>query len=102
MEDPSKFVLVEEVEFSPSGRQRGRTLQDNENVFLVQQKWKAKGWFEMREKDQTKCDRKSKKTSALRRFGYSSKSGDGSSRSSWRQVHSEGEEKKTGLPQVYL
>ncbi|CAL1293730.1 unnamed protein product [Larinioides sclopetarius] len=93
MEDPGKFVLVEEVEFSPSGRQRGRTLQDNENVFLVQQKWKAKGWFEMREKDQTKCDRKSKKTSALRRFGYSSKSGDGSSsRSSWRQVHSEGED----------
>ncbi|GBN41466.1 hypothetical protein AVEN_208534-1 [Araneus ventricosus] len=40
----------------------------------------------------TKCDRKSKKTSALRRFGYSSKSGDGSSRSSWRQVHSEGED----------
>ncbi|KAG8182202.1 hypothetical protein JTE90_004139 [Oedothorax gibbosus] len=89
LEDPSRFVLVEEVEFRAKG---GRTLRDDENVFLVQQKWKAKGWFEMREKDQAIYERKLKKSSALRRFGYSSKSSESSSRSSWRQVHSEGED----------
>lgn len=61
MEDPSRFVLVEEVEFPPlaecgrrgSQRQR-RNLQEFENVFLAQQRWKGKGWFEMREKDQVR------------------------------------------------
>ncbi|XP_035226303.1 1-phosphatidylinositol 4,5-bisphosphate phosphodiesterase epsilon-1-like isoform X2 [Stegodyphus dumicola] len=83
MEDPSKFGLVEELEYPPLAesassskkrlqRQR-RFLQDHENVFLAQQRWKGRGWFEMRERDQGKSDKKIKKYSGLRRFGYSAK-----------------------------
>ncbi|XP_035211287.1 1-phosphatidylinositol 4,5-bisphosphate phosphodiesterase epsilon-1-like [Stegodyphus dumicola] len=102
MEDPSKFGLVEELEYPPLAesassskkrlqRQR-RFLQDHENVFLAQQRWKGRGWFEMRERDQGKSDKKIKKYSGLRRFGYSAKGGDNSNKNSRRQVHSEGED----------
>ncbi|XP_023223275.1 1-phosphatidylinositol 4,5-bisphosphate phosphodiesterase epsilon-1-like isoform X2 [Centruroides sculpturatus] len=72
LEDPSRFVLVEEMEYpplaesTPTGtvRKRGihrerRILEDNENVYQVQAKWKVKGWLELREKDEITVDKKS-------------------------------------------
>ncbi|KAH7981249.1 hypothetical protein HPB49_022648 [Dermacentor silvarum] len=67
-EDPINFVLVEQMEYpSPltetpptagsSVRRRGlsrgrRTLFDDENVYEVQAQWKARGWFELRERNE--------------------------------------------------
>lgn len=69
-EDPSNFVLVEQMEYpSPltetaptagsSVRRRGlsrgrRTLFDDENVYEVQAQWKARGWFELRERNEAR------------------------------------------------
>lgn len=65
VEDPVNFVLVEELEYptpvaetTPLGssvRRRGlnrdrRILDDDENVYQVQAQWKAKGWFELRDR----------------------------------------------------
>ncbi|KAL1439330.1 hypothetical protein MTO96_010351 [Rhipicephalus appendiculatus] len=73
-EDPSNFVLVEQVEYpSPltesvptvgsSVRRRGpcrglRTLMDDENVYLVQAQWKGRGWFELRERNEGLSERR--------------------------------------------
>ncbi|XP_077501808.1 uncharacterized protein LOC144112865 isoform X2 [Amblyomma americanum] len=77
-EDPINFVLVEQMEYpSPltesapasgsSVRRRGlsrgrRTLFDDENVYEVQAQWKARGWFELRERNEGLSERR--KTSA--------------------------------------
>ncbi|XP_023235323.1 uncharacterized protein LOC111634715 isoform X2 [Centruroides sculpturatus] len=71
MEDPSKFVLVEELEypsvaestFTGSVRKRTsqrerRTLDDNENVYLAQAKWNTKGWFELKVREEVVEEKK--------------------------------------------
>ncbi|XP_077544076.1 uncharacterized protein LOC144156122 [Haemaphysalis longicornis] len=73
-EDPMNFVLVEQMEYpSPlaesapaagsSVRRRGmsrgrRTLFDDENVYEVQAQWKARGWFELRERNEGLSERR--------------------------------------------
>lgn len=65
MEDPASFVLVEQVEYPPlddgslsgpvrrQGMQKNlRVLSDNENVYKAQARWKAKGWFELKKRDE--------------------------------------------------
>lgn len=68
------FVLVEQMEYpSPlaesapaagsSVRRRGmsrgrRTLFDDENVYEVQAQWKARGWFELRERNEGLSERR--------------------------------------------
>ncbi|XP_022238999.1 1-phosphatidylinositol 4,5-bisphosphate phosphodiesterase epsilon-1-like [Limulus polyphemus] len=63
MENPSSFVLVEEVEYpyvteaTPSGNSRRqgvqketRVIDDEENIYRTQSRWKAKGWLELKER----------------------------------------------------
>nr|XP_042900346.1 1-phosphatidylinositol 4,5-bisphosphate phosphodiesterase epsilon-1 [Parasteatoda tepidariorum] len=87
IENPNEFVLLE---VRPGSE--GRVLEDSENVFLVQQKWKSKEWFDMKEKEQLKHDKIVKKKSAFSKFRHSERASSSGFHSSWRQVHSEGED----------
>ncbi|XP_022235027.1 1-phosphatidylinositol 4,5-bisphosphate phosphodiesterase epsilon-1-like [Limulus polyphemus] len=85
MEDPSSFVLVEQVEYPPlddsslSGplRRQGthknrRVLNDNENVYKAQARWKAKGWFELKKREEALHNNKRSvgtKSGSLSRLG---------------------------------
>ncbi|GAB6024048.1 hypothetical protein CHUAL_008768 [Chamberlinius hualienensis] len=64
IEDPSKFVLIEMLEYghlsdNPSGsikrriRTESRTLLDHENVYQAQSIWKTMGKFVLKEKEET-------------------------------------------------
>lgn len=84
VEDPVNFVLVEELEYptpvaetTPLGssvRRRGlnrdrRILDDDENVYQVQAQWKAKGWFELRDRAEVTTEkRKAPKSSSFYRL----------------------------------
>lgn len=68
MEDPSSFVLVEELDYTSlsetapggsmrmprghRGRKDSRVLHDDENVYEVQSRWKAQGRFELRTREE--------------------------------------------------
>lgn len=57
MEDPSKFALIEELEWGGagtvgSGNRQTRILRDDENVYSTQASWKTLGRFILRERDQ--------------------------------------------------
>ncbi|XP_074103841.1 1-phosphatidylinositol 4,5-bisphosphate phosphodiesterase epsilon-1 isoform X1 [Cotesia typhae] len=57
MEDPSKFALVEELEWGGagavgSGNRQLRLLRDEENVYSTQAFWKTLGRFILREREQ--------------------------------------------------
>ncbi|XP_043491722.1 1-phosphatidylinositol 4,5-bisphosphate phosphodiesterase epsilon-1-like isoform X2 [Polistes fuscatus] len=57
MEDPMKFVLVEELEWGGagavgSGSRQQRVLRDDENVYSTQAFWKTLGRFSLREREQ--------------------------------------------------
>lgn len=57
MEDPTKFALVEELEWGGtgavgSGKCQFRILSDNENVYSTQAFWKTLGRFILREREQ--------------------------------------------------
>ncbi|XP_058792410.1 1-phosphatidylinositol 4,5-bisphosphate phosphodiesterase epsilon-1-like [Phymastichus coffea] len=57
MEDPSKFALVEELEWGGSGavgsgKCQFRVLADDENVYTTQAFWKTLGRFILREREQ--------------------------------------------------
>lgn len=57
MEDPMKFVLVEELEWGGagavgSGNRQLRVLRDDENVYSTQAFWKTLGRFILREREQ--------------------------------------------------
>lgn len=57
MEDPTKFALVEELEWGGtgavgSGKCQFRILGDNENVYTTQAFWKTLGRFILREREQ--------------------------------------------------
>ncbi|XP_064469144.1 uncharacterized protein LOC135383352 [Ornithodoros turicata] len=82
-EDPNNFVLVEEVEYpsplaesTPVGstvRRRGlnrdrRVLYDDENVYEVQAQWKAKGWFELRDRNEMIAEKKKSNSSKSSSF----------------------------------
>lgn len=57
MEDPMKFVLVEELEWGGasavgSGNRQLRVLRDDENIYSTQTFWKTLGRFILREREQ--------------------------------------------------
>ncbi|XP_067003645.2 1-phosphatidylinositol 4,5-bisphosphate phosphodiesterase epsilon-1 isoform X2 [Anabrus simplex] len=56
MEDPARFVLVEELEWAGSGSGGGsrqqRVLADDENVYSTQAHWQTLGRFILKERDQ--------------------------------------------------
>lgn len=57
MEDPTKFALVEELEWGGagavgSGNRQLRLLRDDENVYTTQAFWKTLGRFVLREREQ--------------------------------------------------
>ncbi|XP_076227082.1 1-phosphatidylinositol 4,5-bisphosphate phosphodiesterase epsilon-1 [Nomia melanderi] len=57
MEDPTKFALVEELEWGGtgavgSGNRQLRVLRDDENVYSTQASWKTLGRFILREREQ--------------------------------------------------
>lgn len=52
MEDPARFVLVEELEWAGSSARHQRVLVDHENVYSTQAHWQTLGRFVLRERDQ--------------------------------------------------
>ena len=58
MEDPTRFVLMEELEWggggsgASSGSRQQRVLDDEENVYRTQAQWQTIGRFILRERDQ--------------------------------------------------
>ncbi|XP_071630783.1 LOW QUALITY PROTEIN: 1-phosphatidylinositol 4,5-bisphosphate phosphodiesterase epsilon-1-like [Temnothorax longispinosus] len=75
MENPAKFVLVEELEWGGtgavgSGNRQLRVLSDDENVYTTQALWKTLGRFILREREQA-IPRRNLLPATLDRLGFS-------------------------------
>ncbi|XP_046688497.1 uncharacterized protein LOC124374291 isoform X3 [Homalodisca vitripennis] len=110
LEDPVRFVLVEELEWQNGGNRVQRVLPDEENIFRTQAHWQTIGRFILKEREVRKSgtlrpalDRLSKglsatlsdpTTTAKAKFPLSGLGRRASSRepvTTQREVHSEGE-----------
>ncbi|CAM1326028.1 PLCE1 (predicted) [Pycnogonum litorale] len=87
MTDPTQFVLVEQIDYGEftdacagpmkrrnTLRNERRLLGDDENVYQVQARWKGKGWFELRSKNEAPQEKKLLKNLRLSKLHQSFRS----------------------------
>ncbi|KAG1665244.1 1-phosphatidylinositol 4,5-bisphosphate phosphodiesterase epsilon-1 [Nymphon striatum] len=86
MKDPNQFVLVEQIDYgkladacggpmkrNQAFRNERRNLEDDENVYKVQARWKGRGWFELKQKNELTQEKKLLKNLRLSKFHQSTK-----------------------------